>query len=469
MQIYKKNVNFVLDLLPKGNDNMESFMDGRYRILRKLGEGTYGEVFLTEHTGLGVLRAIKRIKKDHDRLHTGRNEVDILKNLHFSGIPIIYDIWEDEEYLFIVEEYVNGITLAEYITGNKVNEKEIISITVSICEILKVMQEKGGICHLDLKPENIIIDNGNVRLLDFGSGISQGFALSKNDYNTPKKGLSHFVIMGTKGYAAPESYTGLYADAAQDIYSLGKIMIFMIMKGKNAATLDEVNCSNNLKEIIAGCICHDRANRITSYEEIISLLNQSKKINNRSKKIYVFGSMDRIGTTHFAIMLTVYLNQKRVRAGLCTRKNDVPLYLNHGSLIHHHGVYKVDGCTVIPDYCGYAVADIPESITLVKDMGTFCEESFALLESLKSDENNAVTVILVGGHTLREMLEYERVASLLKKQGIKYITALNFCGAKEFVRLKNEHHIKGIVNIPFCPDPYRFVGGKEFDKILGTL
>ena len=83
-----------------------TLLDGKYLILDKLGQGAYGEVFLTRHTGLGVCRAVKRIRKSQDIHNTRRHEADALKALRHASLPIIYDIDEDDVYFYIVEEYI---------------------------------------------------------------------------------------------------------------------------------------------------------------------------------------------------------------------------------------------------------------------------------------------------------------------------------------------------------------------------
>ena len=430
---------------------MESFMDGRYKVLRRLGEGAYGEVFLTEHTALGVQRAIKRIRKNHARHHTGRNEVDILKGLKFSGLPIVYDVWDDEEFLYIVEEYVQGITLAQYVRDKgRLSEDESLSITLSICRILMYMQENGGICHLDLKPENIIIDNGNAKLLDFGSGITQMTKIS---------GIKRFVIMGTKGYAAPESYCGLYADFRQDIYSLGIIMIYML-EGK-ICKLSQLSCNDNLKNIIAKCTCHGRGGRFASYGELIRLLEEShsKKTSYRSTRICVYGSEGRVGTTHFCIMLAAYLKNKKIDAPVYFHGNFPPVYEGDISFSCRGGVYMADGISLIPDYNGYAHA-YKAALVKISDEGVFKEIS-------KGDEK--LLHILICGHTNEELVAYEKCARAFKKLGYEFITAINFSGGEEWVRIKRLHNMKNVIRIPFCPNPYEFKGGSSFDEIQRFL
>ena len=92
-------------------DTQNTLLDGKYLILDRLGQGAYGEVFLTRHTGLGVYRAVKRISRSRDIHDTRRREADALKSLSHSSLPIIYDIDEDDVYFYIVEEYIRGTSL----------------------------------------------------------------------------------------------------------------------------------------------------------------------------------------------------------------------------------------------------------------------------------------------------------------------------------------------------------------------
>ena len=120
-------------------------------MLHELGHGAYGTVFLVRHKRLNTLRAVKFIKssiRNKDYL----NEANLLKNLKHSGIPIIYDIEEGDEGIYVIEEYIDGNTLSELICGNgKFRLRQACEITIQLCEILEFLHENKEcpIAHLD--------------------------------------------------------------------------------------------------------------------------------------------------------------------------------------------------------------------------------------------------------------------------------------------------------------------------------
>ena len=150
-------------------DTHDTLLDGRYLILRRLGQGAFGEVFLTRHVGLGVYRAVKRIRKSKDVHNTRRKEADALKNLRHTSLPIIYDIDEDDVYFYIVEEYIEGISLSEYVRDRtRLAQDETCSVIMSICTVLSYMQTQAGLLHLDIKPDNVLLTEDGVIFISIG-------------------------------------------------------------------------------------------------------------------------------------------------------------------------------------------------------------------------------------------------------------------------------------------------------------
>lgn len=97
-----------------GKINFFEAFSKKYRVIKKLGSGLNGQVYLVEHRNLKVLRALKVISVKNNKWYENfKSEVMILKNLRYPGIPIIYDMEEAEDYLYIFEEYIKGETLYE--------------------------------------------------------------------------------------------------------------------------------------------------------------------------------------------------------------------------------------------------------------------------------------------------------------------------------------------------------------------
>lgn len=423
--------------------------DGKYKVCEKLGEGAFGEVFLAVHIDLNVYRAIKRIRKDHNGFQTGRNEVSVLKNLFHPGLPIIYDIWEDDIFFYIVEEYVRGRNLADYVASKKkISEREVIAFAISICAILQYMQENGGICHLDIKPDNIIVNDEKIKLLDFGSGFS--------------KNKNYGPITATHGYAAPELYIGEDIDGRSDIYSVGRLMMFLL--SKDICRLSDIKCSESLKSVISKCIKSDKASRYENAkalkEELILL--SERRPTDKSVVIKVFGSMPRIGTSHFSVMLASFFYRKGYDTALFSDSVTPMINENVKKLTLREGVYFVDGLPVIPDYGGYASVDedFYKKKILVRDCGLLTTEK---IEEKCCEEE---ICLLVCGHTLLEILEYNKAVGKMQKFNKEFVTCVNHAGGREYLRIRRAHIDGSCLRIPYCVDPYGFGGSEAINEIL---
>lgn len=233
-----------------------TLLDGKYLILDKLGQGAYGEVFLTRHTGLGVCRAVKRIRKSQDIHNTRRHEADALKALRHASLPIIYDIDEDDVYFYIVEEYIEGTSLSRYVSDRKrLSQEETCSIVMSICTVLGYMQKQAGLLHLDIKPDNVLVTAEGIKLVDFGSSCMAAQPLE--------------CVMGTEGYAAPELYHRAVPEERCDIYSIGMLMKFMLT-GQISGSINSNICSENLEFIINKCTSQNPSERYEDAGQTVS-------------------------------------------------------------------------------------------------------------------------------------------------------------------------------------------------------
>lgn len=141
---------------------------------------------------------------------------DILCSVRSAHLPAIYDVYSLEDGIIILEEYIDGITLDQYLEAQKLTKKEAIYIAKSLCYGLAVLHEKG-IVHRDIKPENIMIDGkGTVKLIDFNASRIHSSACKDT------------IILGTIGYAAPEQFGITQSDPRTDIYAMGILINTMI-------------------------------------------------------------------------------------------------------------------------------------------------------------------------------------------------------------------------------------------------
>ena len=141
---------------------------------------------------------------------------EYLHTNHIKGTPFIYEIYQEDSTLTIIEEYISGKTLEELLNQKHFfTVPEIKSIIWQLCDILSDLHScKPAIIHRDLKPSNIILtEDGKVVLLDLNA--AKHFSRNKNEDTT---------LLGTKGYAAPEQYGFGTSNAQTDIYALGMVI-----------------------------------------------------------------------------------------------------------------------------------------------------------------------------------------------------------------------------------------------------
>lgn len=315
----------------------------KYRVLEVLGQGGTSEVYLAENIKLGNKWAIKKVNKDVDTINL-LAEPNILKNLNHMAIPKIIDIEEDEDSIYIIEEYVEGITLNVYkMTNPEIDVNLIIQWAIKLCDVLNYLHTRkpNPIIYRDMKPENIMLtDDGIIKLIDFG--IAREY---KDDCKNDT------VPIGTRGYAAPEQYGIGQSDVRTDIFSLG-MTLYYLLTSKNLThppykiqETEKLNneTSNKLFEIVLKCceiLPNQRYQSITDLEKDIMLLNENKEKNiehiiitnteeakekshqsksssknilklNKTITIASLGVAPGVGVTHSSIMLSMYLAKNK--------------------------------------------------------------------------------------------------------------------------------------------------------------
>ncbi len=181
-----------------------------YKILEKLGEGGMGEVFKAQDTKLDRFVALKflptQLIASEDDKARFIQEAKAASAMNHPNVCTIYDIQEYEKKLFIVMEFIDGVTLRS--KKQPLSEKRILDIGVQVAEGLGAAHEKG-IVHRDIKPENIMIrKDGIVQIMDFG--LAKLYS-SENVSRLTKAGTT----MGTMGYMSPEQVQGLDVDHVQ--------------------------------------------------------------------------------------------------------------------------------------------------------------------------------------------------------------------------------------------------------------
>lgn len=196
-------------------------IEGKYEILRQLGAGGMSIVYLAMDTRLNKQWAVKEIRKkgrgDHDEIVVNSllAEANMIKKLDHPALPRIVDIIENSVTIYVIMDYIEGESLDKILNEYGAQPEElVIEWAKQICEAFSYLHSrKPPIIYRDMKPANVMLKpEGNVKIIDFGIA---------REYKEQQ--LSDTTVLGTKGYAPPEQYSG-QTDARSDIYALGMTM-----------------------------------------------------------------------------------------------------------------------------------------------------------------------------------------------------------------------------------------------------
>ena len=283
-------------------ESMEGRTIGRYRILRTLGAGGMGEVYLAEDTRLKRKVALKLLPaeftQDMDRVRRFEQEAQAASALNHPNIITIHEIGEVGGAHYIVTEYVPGETLRARMKSDQPGLDGTLEIVLQVAGALAVAHE-AGIIHRDIKPENVMVrDDGLVKVLDFGLAKLTGVEYAHVDTQAPTEAqqvTASGVVLGTAAYMSPEQARGLKVDARTDIFSLGVMLYEMIAGHKpfeGATTSDVIaavlltepqalsryspNLPETLERIVSKALAKDREERHQTVKEMALALTDLK-------------------------------------------------------------------------------------------------------------------------------------------------------------------------------------------------
>lgn len=184
-----------------------------YHLIRVLADKNDCRVLRLRHKELGrdiVLRQLPYPVAAYTAL------ADIL----CENLPQVYDVIDTDDGQVVLEEYVDGITVAEWAECGRIRYAQVVKILRGVCHALSVLHEKGFV-HRDVKPENVVVrPNGQAVLVDLN--ISRKVSNAGRDT----------MIMGTVGYASPEQLGLTQSDARTDIYACG-VLLNVMLTGKH--------------------------------------------------------------------------------------------------------------------------------------------------------------------------------------------------------------------------------------------
>lgn len=189
---------------------------GKYRVLRLLGRGGEGDVYLVRHLLTDDLRAVK-ISEGYSEIQS-LHELQMMKQISHPSLPHVIDVEESVQGICLVMEYISGKTLSEYVQEGDVTELFFYRTAEQLLDVLEYLHTcHFPMLHLDVKPSNIIIrEDGSLVLLDLGAAMPLQKKVRKKCY-------------GTKGFAAPEQFDP-FAEltACTDLYGFGASMYYLL-------------------------------------------------------------------------------------------------------------------------------------------------------------------------------------------------------------------------------------------------
>jgi eukaryotic-like serine/threonine-protein kinase len=203
---------------------INTLVDGRYRVLRKLGTGGMANVYLAEDQELGRRVAIKvldeRHASDEQFVERFRREAKAAAALSHPNIVSIYDRGETDGTYYIAMEYLEGPSLKELVRQGTPSIRTAITYTEEILAALRTAHRRG-LVHRDIKPHNVLVDaEGRLKVTDFG--IARSTASQMTEAGS---------IIGTAQYLSPEQARGAPVDQRSDLYSVG-ILLYELLTGE---------------------------------------------------------------------------------------------------------------------------------------------------------------------------------------------------------------------------------------------
>jgi len=265
---------------------------GRYRLDELVGAGGFGQVWRGFDSELHRAVAIKIPRPDRvstpERIERFIEEARRVAQLKHPGIVPVHDVGREDGFCFIVSDFIEGQNLAEVISNNRPSQADACRIVAEVARILNYAHDLGYI-HRDVKPANILVDDQKkVFLTDFGIAATV-------------EELSHATSStGTLPYMSPEQLAGEPVDGRTDIYSLGVVLVELLL-GEKAATADDLaktisrikdgnaihrlksaSLPAGLKAICRKCLAPNRDDRFETAGAVANALNKLSEKQSRS-------------------------------------------------------------------------------------------------------------------------------------------------------------------------------------------
>ncbi len=269
---------------------MGSLVDGKYKILNKIGQGGMSVVYLAMNERANKQWAIKEVRKDgvqnFEVVKQGLiAETEMLKKLSHPNLPSIIDVIDGDGTFLIVMDYIEGRHLESVVKEyGAQSQEDVIEWAKQLCDVLSYLHSrKPPIIYRDMKPSNVMLKpDGKVMLIDFGTARE-----------FKENSVADTTCLGTQGYAAPEQYGGHgQTDARTDIYCLGATL-YHLLTGHNPSEPPyemypirywNPELSSGLEEIILKCTQKNPDDRYQNCGELLYALEHYNELDFEYKR-----------------------------------------------------------------------------------------------------------------------------------------------------------------------------------------
>lgn len=419
----------------------------RYSIVGLLGAGGMGCVFYGKsNDSLEIERAIKVLdKRGYNKNLDILAEAYALKNLDHPNIPKVIEITEDEDFVFIVQEYVKGDSFKQIFKNNeKVSEKLLIFWMETLAKTLNYLHNQGVI-HRDIKPDNIMLTpEGQVKIIDFGLARNR----SEVDEVDEK-------VIGTLSYTAPERFLKQSATIQTDIYGYGTTL-YTLATGKKPESMKKnprrsfnimkgnlkKHASPGIAYILMKTIAIDPNKRYYNFESIIFDIKKIEPFNKSLKKqkineriIFVFLFLGLIASSASIIQGMHVLKIEKEEKYATLVENGTQL-LENGKTNEAIEVFE-NSITLLPKTIA-AHQGVMEVYTKTAEYEKVIDYGIQLKNKIEETKDSAEIQYLIG-NAYHELNKFNEAIPYLK-EGVELdpsvehnlILGVNYCGLEEF-------------------------------------